>query len=744
MKRYTPIIIWALLVAVALSGLVTVTSKGPEIIVKSYPQSQQFQNHLTEIYDELGRTVLNPIDVEEAEKKLTVSPAEIETYRMYYGSLAEQIENIQMQYEDRIRETEAKTTVKQALVDERDGRIEDIRKNFEDDSYVETKILNEKNRQLRRLVHNYKNTNAMMEIPLAYDLKPVNGGDAHKNWDMNGPVGYEHKFNTQNGYLKIAGIDASFNDNDYYEETNDYMDSALQQGEGVTLSSDDLQAITQPAVLYSGMVAVPKSAFQKGGVLYEEAKTYQSIKIMLIVSGLAAIAAIISLFTIWKFKWTWFVDLPFTKRYDSLRIDLKAGVFLILLLSLVNFSGSVSGRLNNMAIGGYSFSITNAVFMFAMGAIVIAFLAFQIGNAITRYQQLSKFENDLRNSYAMQLVASAKEVFLNRSIAIQTFILLIGFFLAGAGFIFGLMEPMLLLIYALCVLFLGMPILFLYMRRMGYLNRIFKATEDMAAGRLNSDIKVMGRSPLAKHAVNLNNLREGVERSLTSQAKSERLKTELITNVSHDLRTPLTSIITYTDLLKNPDLSDEERAEYVGVLDRKSQRLKTLIEDLFEVSKMSSGTMELYKQRVDLTQLVQQAIGEHMEQMAEIPLDFRVSVPEEPMPAVLDGQRWWRMLDNLIGNSLKYSLPGTRVFVTLREVGGMAEFVIKNITAYELNENVDELYERFKRGDASRHTDGSGLGLAIAQSIVDMHDGRMTIDVDGDLFKVTVRVPLLA
>lgn len=739
MKRYTPIMIWALLVAIAVSGLVTLTSRGPEIIFKSYPQSQQFQNHLTDIYDELGRTVLNPIDLEAAEKKLSVTPAEIDEYRTYYGSLAEQIDNIQIQYEDRIREAEAKTAVKQALVDERDGLIEDIRKNFEDDTYVEEKILSGKKRQLAQLVQDYKSRTSALGIPIVYDLTPVAGGDPHKKGEVNGSFGYERMFTENTGYLKIAGLNSDLYGGNY--DVSTYKDE-LYNVAGIALSSEDMNAITPSSLLYKGTVAVPSSVFNKGGVLYEEVKDYKSIKIMLIMSGIASIGALIALFTVWKFKWTWFVDLPFTKRYDSLRIDLKAGIFLILLLSLLNFSREVSGRLNNMASGGYSFSIPNAAFIFALGAIVIALLAFQIGNAITRYQQPGKLENDFKNSYTMQLVASAREVFLNRSIAIQTFILLFGFFLAGVGFIFGLFEPVLLLIYAVFVLFLGFPALFIYMRRMGYLSRILKATDDMAAGRLNSDIKVIGRSPLAKHAVNLNNLREGVEQSVSSQAKSERLKTELITNVSHDLRTPLTSIITYTDLLKNPNLSDEERAEYVDILDRKSQRLKTLIEDLFEVSKMSSGTMELYKQRVDLAQLVQQAIGEHTEKMAEIPLDFRISVPEEPMPAVLDGQRWWRMLDNLIGNALKYSLPGTRVFVTLRESGGMAELIVKNITAYELNENVDELYERFKRGDASRHTDGSGLGLAIAQSIVDMHGGTMTIDVDGDLFKVTVRVPL--
>lgn len=738
MKRYTPIMVWAVLVTIAISGLVTVTSRGPELVLKSYPQSEQFQNHLEDVYKDLGRTVLNPIDLEEAEKKLTVSSAEIQVYRTYYGSLAEQIDDVQMQYEDQIREAEAKPDVKQALVDERNGKIEDIRKNFEDDTYVETKILNGKKHQLAQLIKDYK-SRIGSAIPVAYDLTQVAGGEVHKKWEVSGPFGYEHKFNGNTGYLKVEGLETDFYDNASGIST--YTDE-LHNAVGINLSTEDMNAISPASVLYKGSVAIPSSVFQKGGVLYGEAKQYQSIKIMLILSGIAGIAALIALFTLWRFKWAWFKDLPLTKRYDELRIDVKAGIFLILLLVVMNFVQNASFRMNNMVLEGYSFSIPRVLFMFAINAICIAFLTFQAGNAMTRYQQPGVFEKDVKNSYMWQLANSMKDVFLNRSIAIQTFILLIGFFLAGVGFVGSAVAGGLFVIYMFCVLFIGLPILFIYMRRMGYLNRIFKATEDMAAGRLNSDIKVIGRSPFAKHAVNLNNLREGVEQSVSSQAKSERLKTELITNVSHDLRTPLTSIITYTDLLKNPNLSDEERAEYIDVLDRKSQRLKTLIEDLFEVSKMSSGTMELYKQRVDLTQLVQQAIGEHAEKTAEIPLDFRVSVPEGPMPAVLDGQRWWRMIDNLIGNALKYSLPGTRVFVTLRETGGMAELIVKNITAYELNENVDELYERFKRGDASRHTDGSGLGLAIAQSIVDMHGGTMAINVDGDLFKVTVRVPL--
>jgi signal transduction histidine kinase len=193
-------------------------------------------------------------------------------------------------------------------------------------------------------------------------------------------------------------------------------------------------------------------------------------------------------------------------------------------------------------------------------------------------------------------------------------------------------------------------------------------------------------------------------------------------------------------LLKKVDLTDEERLSYVAILDRKSQRLKTLIEDLFEVSKMASGNMELHKQRVDLTQLMQQALAEHEEDIKASGLDFRIDTSEKPLYAVVDGQKWWRMLDNLIVNAIKYTLPGTRVYVTLKEAGGYAQFIVKNVTKYELGENVDELFERFKRADTSRHTEGSGLGLAIAQSIVDLHGGSLRINVDGDLFKVTVSI----
>jgi signal transduction histidine kinase len=229
-----------------------------------------------------------------------------------------------------------------------------------------------------------------------------------------------------------------------------------------------------------------------------------------------------------------------------------------------------------------------------------------------------------------------------------------------------------------------------------------------------------------------------VKTSIHAQAKSERLKTELITNVSHDLRTPLTSIITYTELLKSPEISDEERRKYIEVIDRKSIRLKELIDDLFEVSKMASGTVELLKEKVDIIQLIQQSLAEHSEALIDSQVQLRISNPDYPVYAFVDGQKLWRVFENLIGNIHKYSLENTRAYITVKSENNQLEITFKNISKYEISENTDELFERFKRGDESRHTDGSGLGLAIAKSIIDLHEGKMEISIDGDLFKVTI------
>ena len=463
---------------------------------------------------------------------------------------------------------------------------------------------------------------------------------------------------------------------------------------------------------------------------------------MYILWGIGLLA-LIAMVTVFRFKKEWVTESRLFEQYNRLKIDFRVALLLFSAFWTFIALETIPGRYSWFF---YRISVDNIVSLGILFVFYILFTsatAFQILAIWERLKVEGAFERELKSSYAVKFLKALQDMFLNRKIGTQMLFLLIGFFLAGIGFAGVLLEPSLIVVYAPLALFIGMPFIYIFVRRTAYLNRIMIATEAMAEGRLQKEIGVEGKSPLAKHAANLNNVREGVRISMSEQAKSERLKTELITNVSHDLRTPLTSIITYTDLLKNEGLSIEDRLKYVDILDKKSQRLKTLIEDLFDVSKMASGNMELTKQRVDLTQLLQQALAEHAAEIEESGLDFRTTMPELPLIAYVDGQRWWRVLDNLIVNVIKYTLPGTRVYISLRQVGSQAEFVVKNVTKYELGENVDELFERFKRADTSRHTDGSGLGLAIAQSIVDLHGGMMKIEVDGDLFKVTVTVPAL-
>ncbi|EUJ37452.1 histidine kinase A domain-containing protein [Brochothrix thermosphacta DSM 20171 = FSL F6-1036] len=225
--------------------------------------------------------------------------------------------------------------------------------------------------------------------------------------------------------------------------------------------------------------------------------------------------------------------------------------------------------------------------------------------------------------------------------------------------------------------------------------------------------------------------------------KSESLKTDLITNVSHDLRTPLTSIVTYSDLMQQPNVTLADQAAYAEVIQRKAQRMKQLIDDLFEVTKMDNGAIELNYTEVDLVALVKQSVGEYTEEFNSSSYLLRTTYPEQPIMVTIDSDKIWRVIDNLLQNTLKYTLPQSRIYVTVQDEMNQSRIIIKNISNYELNEAAPLLIERFKRGEQekARDTEGHGLGLAIVQSIVSLHQGQLIVTVDGDMFKVQVVLP---
>ncbi len=228
---------------------------------------------------------------------------------------------------------------------------------------------------------------------------------------------------------------------------------------------------------------------------------------------------------------------------------------------------------------------------------------------------------------------------------------------------------------------------------------------------------------------------------MEKEVKSQRMKTDLITNVSHDLKTPLTAIITYVNLLKE-EKDEEKRKDYIDVLDRKSLRLKALIEDLFEISRASSRNVTLNIVDVDVVNLFKQVWLELGEKFEEAQLDFRCTYPDEKVAAKLDSQKTYRIFENLLVNVVKYAMPKTRVYVKIEKKNNEAVLHIMNISATELDFNADEITERFVRGDAARNTEGSGLGLAIAKSFTELQKGRFKIETEGDLFKAEVAFPV--
>ncbi len=268
---------------------------------------------------------------------------------------------------------------------------------------------------------------------------------------------------------------------------------------------------------------------------------------------------------------------------------------------------------------------------------------------------------------------------------------------------------------------------------------LLKSTNQLAEGHLDTPIEgdIGLFNPIQDE---LKKIQKGFKKAVDEEVKNERMKTELVTNVSHDLRTPLTAIITYTDLLKN-EKDEEKRKEYIDVLERKSLRLKVLIEDLFEISKAASKNVVMHYMKVDIVDLLKQVGLENDSKMKEANLDFRWKLPEHKLVMWLDSQKTYRIFENLIVNITKYAMPHTRVYIEMNDRENEVHISMKNVSASELNFNTEEITDRFVRGDVSRNTEGSGLGLAIAKSFVELQHGSLKISTEADLFKADITLP---
>lgn len=298
--------------------------------------------------------------------------------------------------------------------------------------------------------------------------------------------------------------------------------------------------------------------------------------------------------------------------------------------------------------------------------------------------------------------------------------------------------------YGVFALLVYSVLLFYFLRRyfddirMKY-TLLLKSTNQLAAGNL--DVEIEGDFGIYNPVKDeLKKIQAGFQRAVQKEVKSERMKTELITNVSHDLKTPLTAIITYVDLLKG-EPNERKREEYLAILDRKSQRLKVLIEDLFEISKAASGTVTLDLMNVDIVGLLKQVVFENEDKIKAADVKFRWRLPDEKVVMALDSQKTYRIFENLVVNITKYALPGTRAYIDMQASEREVSIIMKNVSAIEMDFNTDEITDRFVRGDASRNAEGSGLGLAIVKSFTELQKGTLKITTEADLFKICVTLP---
>jgi signal transduction histidine kinase len=727
-KNRIGIIAWLVLFAYGLSGVLTALVNDNDYVENDYFKTSQFQNTIGNLTEYIQAFEVSP-SKEEMKKAITVSKDEIAEHRLNYGEygdLGDQVLSIEQEFQPRIENAQANKDQKMAdvYIKERDKKIEEVTTIFENDGFIEEKIKKEKENNIDNYFNEldqYRDDYEIYRQAFVYYLKNTATGEVYTNLPITNSKLVDQYINDKtmdfvqsypsknNGYLKMKENHLVWR----YEDGVHFS----------TVNSNDQ---------YEGKIGVSKDAPNTNMIMLDY-DSYDRERIVYWIYTVGAVLALLASIIVGKKKglFTSIASSKWQEKYNRIPFDLAIVLLGISIIASIVISVESSHIYMNFHVDDiliYLFWIT-------------VFIGLSTVQVNYMYKRLTSHPNQKgiwKNTYIARVLNIFRDAFLNRKVGTQIFLILTVVFSLGLLLGLGGVDEGFLIIFMFAFFIIGVPLFFIIIRRTGSFNKILINAKALANGNFEPDLEIKGKSVIAKLAEDINKMKYGVETSQTAQAKSERLKTELITNVSHDLRTPLTSIITYTELLKNPEIAEEERSTYIEIIDRKSQRLKVLIEDLFEASKMASGSIELAKQKVDIVQLLQQALAEYNETIQASQVQFRVSNPEHPLYAFVDGQKMWRVFENLIGNMINYSLENTRAFISVKEENDQVIITFKNISKYELSENTDELFERFKRGDESRHTDGSGLGLAIAKSIVDLHGGALDLEVDGDLFKVTV------
>ncbi|WP_031513780.1 sensor histidine kinase [Desulfofalx alkaliphila] len=524
----------------------------------------------------------------------------------------------------------------------------------------------------------------------------------------------------------------------------------FKKGQFIAYLSHLLQPDTENEALYLAnldiVYTVPQKLTNNNDLFIRDLKEYTLIQDLLLILLIGGISILLLTILTFALPYSAQKQASLVKVFNKLYLELKLIIWLAFFLICLGILSLITST-NNAAINYLNIIHDANVYFYAIGIPVTLIFYTLIYLSITNLKHIyhvgikeGLIKNSLFGKLSFYVIKSVKRTLkqvvevditdsnqqLFKLLGLNLIVLIIIALTGGFGVFLALVYTALLFNYLLKVL--------------DKARALNEASSQLAKGNfdivLPADMEIL--SPFAK---NLSNIKEGFKVAVDKEIKSQNMKTELISNVSHDLKTPLTSIITYVDLLKNEDLEKETQREYIRVLDEKSKRLQVLIEDLFEASKASSGNIEMNLEPVDVVALLRQTMGEMEERINDSSLQMKVKLPENKVICQLDGARTYRVFENIISNILKYSMPNTRVYIDAVENEKEISFVFKNISAYEMNFEPAKIIERSFRGDKSRNTEGSGLGLAIAKSFVDLQEGQLDIIIDGDLFKLRVTFP---
>jgi len=478
---------------------------------------------------------------------------------------------------------------------------------------------------------------------------------------------------------------------------------------------------------------------QIGDIFYESNITYNQVKATIqniIILGIASFIILLAciIYLVWvtgkREKGGNIVLIFVDKIYTDIHLLLViiAAMISIALIGQFSYYGSTETIIAASIILAFDFWIGISYFLSMIRQIKNKQL---ITNSLT-YTILKTFTNFIKMCFDGKVFKVWLMFLLLVYAGINSIVFALSLLGGRINFLAGLIF--LMFFNTLILIFLG--------KSLASLSIIMESTEELSKGNLDYKLNSSKISiAFINLAENLQSIQMGLKKAVAEAIKGERMKTDLITNVSHDLKTPLTSIVTYVDLLKKEALDNEIANGYVDILEEKSSRLKNLIEDLIEASKASSGNLTVKFEKVDLHELVLQTCGEYEELIKSSELDIRIN-SEFPTLVTADGKYMWRIIENLMSNVIKYSLKNSRVYIDIIQTTTHGQITVKNISATALDISPEQLTERFIRGDSSRTTEGSGLGLSIAQSLTTLQGGIFKIEIDGDLYKATVSLPL--